>query len=167
MEMNGKNRRVHRVASLALLVFSLLYLGSSWRLKMGNLHNPGPGLFPSLIGVLLVVCTGMYGFLVLRERPGKDRGNEKSSGEGKNYRAIIGILVCTAIYPLVLEPIKFILSTLTASFVMLSFLRPKRFLFSFLLSLGIAVGSFLVFSRFFGVALPSGFIENLFFRIGG
>jgi hypothetical protein len=30
-----------------------------------------------------------------------------------------------------------------------------------------AVGAFLIFSRLFGVALPSGFLENLLFRIGG
>ena len=50
---------------------------------------------------------------------------------------------------------------------MLALLKPSRSLFSFFLALGMAVGSFLVFSRFLGVALPSGFLEDFLFRIGG
>jgi hypothetical protein len=49
---------------------------------------------------------------------------------------------------------------------MLVLLKPSRTLFSFFLALGMAVGSFLIFSFLLGVALPSGFLEDLLFRIG-
>jgi len=165
--MDGKSRRNHKITALALFAFSLLYFLSSFRLKVGSLRNPGPGLIPMVIGLLLVVCTGIYLWRIFRERSGKSESEEKPAGKGKNYRAIVGILACTAVYPVILEPLKFIISTMAASFIMLFLLKPKRITFSFLLSLAIAVGAFLIFSRFFGVALPSGFLENLLFRIGG
>ncbi len=165
--MDGKSRQSHKISALVLFLFSLIYLSSSLRLKMGSLRNPGPGLIPVFIGILLVVCTGIYLFLLFRARSEESRKDGKKAQEGKNYRAIVGILACTAVYPFILEPLKFIISTLTASVIMLSLLKPKKFLFSFLLSLGMAVGAFLIFSRFFGVALPSGPLENFLFRIGG
>jgi hypothetical protein len=165
--MNGKNQDIRKIASLALLVFSLLYGLSSFRLKMGTLRSPGPGLIPGVIGVLLVVCTGIYLFRVFGKGSERLAEEEKPAREGKNYRAIIGILACTALFPFILEPLKFIVSTMAASLVMLLLLKPTRWIFSFLLSLGMAVGAFLIFSRFFGVGLPSGFLENFLFRFGG
>ena len=165
--MDGKSRRNHKISSLALFAFSLVYFFSSFRLKMGTLRNPGPGLIPTVIGALLVICTGIYLWGIFLERSKKSPNQEQTPGPRKNYTAIVGILACTAIFPLILEPLKFILSTMAATFIMLFLLKPKRIIFSFLLSLGMAVGAFLIFSRFFGVALPSGFIENLLFRIGG
>jgi hypothetical protein len=159
--------RSQKIIALCLFGFSLFYFLGSFRLKLGSLKNPGPGLIPAAIGLLLVVFTALYLFRVLRVNPPEKEIKQAPSGAGKNYRAIAGVLICTAVYPFILEPLKFILATLAASFVMLVLLKPRQILFSFTLSLAMAVGSFLVFSRLFGVGLPSGFLETFLFRIGG
>lgn len=134
---------------------------------MGTLKNPGPGLIPAVLGVLLVGCTAFYLFQVFSKKTPENGDNKNRSTEGKNYRALAGVFACTLIYPFILEPLKFIISTFAAGSIMLVLLKPKKILFSCLLALGMAVGAFLIFSRLFGVALPSGFLENLLFRIGG
>lgn len=159
--------RSHKIIALCLFGFSLFYFLGSFRLKLGSLKNPGPGLIPAAIGLLLVVFTALYLFRVSRANPPEGENREAPSGAGKNYRAIAGVLICTAVYPFILEPLKFILSTLAASFVMFVLLKPRQILFALALSLAMAVGSFLVFSRLFGVGLPSGFLETFLFRIGG
>jgi hypothetical protein len=134
---------------------------------MGTFKYPGPGLIPVGIGALLLLCTGIYLAKVLRGKPPGEEKQAPSRGARKNYLAIFGILGCTLAYPFLLEYGKFILSTFAVAYVMLVLLKPSRSLFPFILSLGLAVGSFLIFSLLLGVALPSGCLEDLLFRMGG
>ena len=165
--MKGKSQLNKKIPSIALFGFSLFYFFSCFRLKMGTLHNPGPGLIPGVIGGFLVICTTIYLIRVFGKKSFRGERGETVPEAGRNYRAIIGILACTIVYPLILETLKFLLSTFTVAFVMLVLLKPKRPFFSLLLALGMAVASFLIFSRLLGVPLPSGFLEILLFRIGG
>jgi hypothetical protein len=159
--------RNQKITAFILFGFSLLYFFSSLRLKLGTFKNPGPGLIPVGVGALLVLCTGIYLARVLRVKPTAKEKQEQSPRGEKNYLSIFGILGCTLAYPFLLEYGKFILSTFAIAYVMLVLLKPSRTLFSFFLALGMAVGSFLIFSMLLGVALPSGFLEDLLFRIGG
>jgi len=165
--MIGNTPRNHKIIALFLFGFSLVYFFGSFRLKMGTLKIPGPGLIPVVLGGLLVFCSGFYLYRVVFQNRRESMGKEGSAEGDKNYRAITGVLACTLIYPFILEPLKFIIATFAAGFIMLFLLRPRRPLSSGFLALSLAVGAFLVFSRLFGVALPSGFLENLIFRIGG
>ena len=153
------------VIALALFGFSLFYFLSSLSLKMGTPKNMGPGFVPAMLGVLLVASTAFHLIRVYRGRPFKEE-TEPSPDETLNYWAVAGILACTAAYPLILETVKFVASTFVVGFAMLLLWKPRKFLFSFMLALGMALGCFFLFSRFFGVALPSGFLEGLLFRIG-
>jgi hypothetical protein len=165
--MIGNNPRNHKIIALVLFGFSLLYSLGSFRLKMGTLKIPGPGLIPAVIGVLLVICSGVYLYHIFSQNGPENMRKEKSTPGERNYRAIAGVLACTLIYPFILEPLKFISATSAAGFIMLFLIRPHRLFSSGFIALSLAVGAFLVFSRLFGVALPSGFLENWIFRIGG
>jgi len=163
--VDRKTYRKQFIISVALFGFSLFYFLSTLHLKMGTPRNMGPGFVPAMLGVLLLASTAFHLIRVYRALPSGEE-TERSPEEAKNYWAVAGILVCTAAFPLILETVKFIGSTSIVGFAMLLLWKPRNLLFSFLLSLGMAVGCFLLFSRFFGVALPSGFLEQLLFRIG-
>jgi hypothetical protein len=164
-KVDRKRYRKQIIISLALFGFSLFYFLSTLHLKMGTPRNMGPGFVPAVLGVLLLASTAFHLIRVYRGRPSEEE-TEQSPEEAKNYWAVAGILVCTAAYPLILETLKFVASTFLVGFAMLLLLKPRSLVFSFLFSLGMAVGCFFLFSRFFGVALPSGFLEGLLFRIG-
>ena len=163
--VDQKAYRKQILISLALIGFSLFYFLSSLHLKMGTPRNMGPGFVPAMLGVLLLVSTGFHLIRVYRARPSEEE-IESSPKKTKNYWAVAGILASTAAYPLILETVKFIAATFLVGFFMLLLWKPRKFFLSFLFSLGMAVGCFFLFSRFFGVALPSGFLETLLFRIG-
>lgn len=163
--MDRKTYRNQILISLALFGFSLFYFLSSLHLKMGTPRNMGPGFVPAMLGVLLLASTAFHLIRVYRARPSGEAA-ESPPEEAKSYWAVAGILACTAAFPLILETVKFVASTFIVCFAMLLLWKPRNFLFSFLFSLGMAVGCFFLFSRFFGVALPSGFLEGLLFRIG-
>ena len=136
-------------------------------MKFGSPRNPGPGFIPLIVGSLLLLCAAVYLIRVWSLKSGGGKEGEVPPGGGKNYPAIFGILGCTLAYPFLLGYANFILSTFAVAYAMLVLLKPSRRLSSFLLALGMAVGSFLIFSFLLGVALPSGFLEDLLFRIGG
>lgn len=164
--MDGKGRN-RKIISIALFAFSLIYLLSTLKLKMGTPKNPGPGFIPAWLGVLLIISTAFHLLRVFR-RGSTDETPDVSPPKGKkDYKAILGILACTLVYPFILETFKFLISTFLVSFFMLFLLRPRNPISSSIIGFGISVVSFVVFSRFLGVGMPSGILETLLFRIGG
>jgi putative tricarboxylic transport membrane protein len=164
--MEMKKQAKEKLTGVILFALSLVYLLSCWKLKIGTVKNPGPGFIPVVIGILLLICTAAYLIRVFAARPGEKAAPQEIAGE-KNYRAVVGIIAGTVIYPFILEPLKFIAATTALAFAMLLLLKPKKPVFSFLLALSLAVGCFLIFSRLLGMVLPSGFMEDFLFQVGG
>jgi len=163
--MDGNGRRKETIIALALLGFSALYLVSSFRMEIGSPRNPGPGFFPTVIGLLLTVCTGIYVMRVLRKSAAE--GRSAPSVAGRNYRAIAAIIASGILYPLILGTLKFLVSTFLVTCVMLYVLKPRKIFSSIFLALAMAIVSFMIFSRLLGVGLPMGPLEILLFNIGG
>ena len=134
---------------------------------MGVPKNPGPGFIPVIIGILLVSCTGFYMVRVFRKGGLEGKGEKTSEGEKKNYAAILGITACAILFPLILETLKFLMTTFVVSFFMFVVLKPKKRAFALFLAAGMSLSSFLIFARLLGVGLPMGFLETFFFRLGG
>ncbi len=163
--MTGTPARGQLVAALALLAFAVVYLVSGLPLAVGTPGRPGPGLVPRGIAVLLLLGTVAH-LLETLARP-RPRPAGPATGTGRrHHRALAGIVAGTLAYPFILEPLKFVAATAAVAFVMLVLLRPGRPVRSLLLATGLAVAFFVVFSRLLGVALPSGPLEHLLFRVG-
>jgi len=165
--MEGRSRVNEKITAAILLVFSLLYFFKGLSLQVGVPKNPGPGFIPFIIGILLVSCTGFYIVRVFRKGDLGGKGEKTSEDEKKNYVAILGITACAVLFPLILETLKFLITTFVVSFFMFLALKPKKRAFALFLAAGMSVASFLIFSRLLGVALPMGFLETFFFRLGG
>lgn len=158
--------RKEKITASVLWVFSLVYLYGCLRLKLGTADNPGPGFIPALVGILLFLCTGAYLYRVFRgKRLGKDTTEESPETES-NYRVVCGIVGSIIFYIFLVGYLKFIVTTLITVFGMLVFLRFKNLALSFLTAVAITVISFVIFARLLGVALPTGVLEELIFRIG-
>jgi hypothetical protein len=163
--VSGASRRKERVTAVLLFGTSLLYLFGTLRLKIGTGSNPGAGFVPLGIGSLLLLCTTIYMMRVLSVKHSDNGRMETGAKTSINFRVTIGILACMTGYALVLESLKYIVSTVALTFFMLVLLKPQRPILSFVTALVIAVASFVVISVLFEVALPFGFFEHLLFRI--
>ena len=165
--MEGRSRVNEKITAAILLVFSLLYFFKGLSLQVGVPNNPGPGFIPVIIGILLVSCSGFYMVRVFRKADLEGKGEGTSGEEKKNYVAILGITACAILFPLILETLKFLMTTFVVSFFMFLILKPKKRAAAFFLAAGMSMAAFLIFSRLLGVALPMGFLETFFFRLGG
>ncbi len=154
-----------RLAALALLLLAALYLAAAFRLKIGAPRAPGPGFLPVVIGVGLLVCAAVHLLQTLRvPRPVR---RPKEDTRSSQTRTVVGLLACTFIYPLCLNHLNFVTTTFLAVFTMLRILRYKSWAASALVGLLLAVACFLVFGLLLGVAVPSGPIEELLYRLRG
>lgn len=165
--MDENNPRREVVSAVVLVVFSTVYFVSGFRMNRGTIQEPGPGFLPLVIGILLVLCTSIFLAGALRRRTRSAEPVKAAVKEKKNYRAIFGILLCALVYPLILQRLKFIVSTFIVAMMMLILLQPKKPFFSLSLAAAMAVGTYVIFSVLLEVSLPMGFLETLFFRIGG
>jgi hypothetical protein len=151
--------------ALGLFGIALLYSIGCLGLKLGTLRKPGPGLFPSLIGVALLVSTAVHLYKVFAKPA--DTSASTEGAPAVNLGAWIGIAVCVFAYPALLMALDFVLSTFATVFAMLLILRFKTWPLCLLVSLFTAIVCFVVFAMLLGVALPSGFIETLLYRVRG
>jgi hypothetical protein len=154
-----------RITALGLFGFSVLYLYGGWHLKWGTMKNPGPGFMPSLVGVLLFICTGIH---VYRTFTGgrRDEGPSQGTGiHGPRYGVVLGIFACVVLFPLLLVHLKYLLCSSALVLVMLLLLRYKTPLMCLAAAVLISLVSYLIFARLLGVALPMGFAEEFIYAL--
>jgi hypothetical protein len=152
----------HKLTALSLFCFTILYLIGGWGLTLGTLRKPGPGLFPRLIGIGLLVSTGIYLFQSLRKKP-----TAESVPEAAHPRTVVLVAGAILVYPLLLYYANFITATFAVVYFMLIVLRYKGPVWDFFIALGLVIFSFMVFAMGLGVSLSVGPIEEIFFRLRG
>ena len=143
---------------LASLFFIALGIGvtvGAIRLGLGKIVEPEPGFFPFLSGVALTVLSLILFFQALIGR----RPRTRASGNLWRPAAIVMGLV---IYVLIFDEAGYILATIFLSVIVLRVLKPRAKWTFAVVSLILAVGSYLLFDRLLGVLLPNGILERFF-----
>lgn len=152
----------HKLTALSLFCFTLLYLIGGWGMKLGTLRKPGPGLFPRLIGIGLLISTGIYLLQALREKT-----TAESVPAASHPRTVVLLAGGLLVYPLLLYYLNFIAATFAVVYFMLIVLRYKGPVWDFFIALGMVILSFMVFAMGLGVSLSVGPIEEIFLQLKG
>src|SRR5512143_3770811 len=106
MHRSSIPRRIRETrSSLFLILFSSFICVESYRIGLGTMSSPGPGLFPFCGGFILCILS-----LVEILNPSVDEGKLESGEAGGKYRVALVLLALTA-YGVVLERLGFLLVT--------------------------------------------------------
>lgn len=151
-----------KLTALSLFCFSILYLIGGWELKLGTLRKPGPGLFPRLVGIGLLVSTGVYLWQALRKE-----AESKPSPESAKPRIVVMLAGAILVYPLLLYFLNFIPATVAVVYFILIVLKFKGPVWDFVIALGLVIFSFVVFAMGLGVSLSVGPIEEILLQLRG
>jgi hypothetical protein len=154
---NGEERR-QRIGALALVAFGLLVI---WRsvadLPFGTVDNPGPGLTPFALAVLLVV------FALWTIRGGASTAREPIETESEDAvtepgaaRHAVFVIVGIVAAALGFNLLGYRLTILTLLLFYLGIVERKPTIPVLLVSVGIAYGSHALFVHVLKVSLPSG-----------
>lgn len=163
--MEETSNRREKIAALVLFVFSLIYLYGCMRLRIGRVHNPGPGFLPLVVGILLICFTGLNLWRALRKGATTGDIAQTAPPVGSNILIPLGTAAFVLAYPFLLSGLKYILSTFLVMFFMLAINKYKGIGFNALIALVIAIASFVFFCMILGVVLPMGKLETLILQI--
>jgi hypothetical protein len=119
-----------RAASLLFLLTGIYGFFFSIQLPMGKWNEPGPGVFPIALSILLLVS-------------------------GVSWLKIIGI---TALLILVFNQGGYLVASSLYLFVLLFWVSRYRIIVSIPLALSIAIGSWYFFQKVLSVQLPKGLL---------
>ena len=140
---------------IAALVLSFLYLWGALGYSRGTINQPGPGLYPLFVGVLLVVAS--IGSIVTDFV--KPAQSELEIPKGKDLVRVLTVLGGAVAYGLLLPYAGHLLSSMLTIFVVLHAMKLSSWSLKIGVTILIALGSYYLFDILLRVPLPRGFLR--------
>ena len=135
---------------------------SSYKLKLGDLAHPGPGLLPFLAGLGLFILSMTVFLRGGISDHGKAKGI-KELWEGTNWSKTVIVAVALLLYALIFCHLGFLLSTILLLIFLLRAIEPVRWFAAVGGAIIASFASFAVFALWLQVQLPRGIIERFCF----
>ena len=149
-----------RAAGLMFLLTGLYGLYFSVPLPMGKWNEPGPGVFPITLSILLLI-SGVSWF-ILGKGDAVEKSQEKKAGWRDNVKALstpLKIVGITALLVLTFNRVGYLVAATLYIFILLLWVSRYRIIVSTLLALSIGIGSWYFFEKVLSVQLPKGLLS--------
>ena len=138
-----------RLSGTILVLLGLFVLWERRVLPLGTHNQPGPGYFPLLLAILLIIFGG-----ILIARGGLTRAFRSLSWSEAPHA--IAILACSVFATLFMERIGYRITMIIILGFLLGAMERIRLWQALTLTLGLALGSFWLFDSLLRVPLPRG-----------
>lgn len=149
-------RRADRIISIILIAIGAGYLAYNTRYNWGTAEAPGPGFFPFVMGLLLLLLSlrllAATVFSAATAKPATD-GEADGPLAWRRPALMVAILV---LYILILDQAGYPLSTLALLLVSFRVLGATGWLKSTAISVGLVAFTYLLFVVWMQVPLPAG-----------
>ncbi len=148
-----------RAASLLFLCTGIYGFFFSVQLPLGRWNEPGPGVFPFTLSLLLLL-SGAAWFIRGKRTTVENGGEEKAGGFAfiKNLATPVKIVILTALFILVFNRAGYLITSTLYLFILLLWVSRYRIVVSAALAVAIGVGSWYFFAKILVVQLPRGFL---------
>ena len=145
-----------RGGSLIFLAAGIYGLVFSIGLPFGRWNEPGPGVFPLALSILLCI-SGIAWFI-----RGKTKGEARKSAVLKEfphkYATAAQIVGLTGVFILVLEPLGYLLTSVLYLFSLFLWVCRYRLWVAAVFAITFGAGSWLFFEKLLTTPLPKGFL---------
>jgi hypothetical protein len=144
-------------AAISLFVFGAITAALSLQLSLGTLRAPGSGLFPLVLGLMLMgLAAGQVVQLRLSQPklPAEPAAAEPVGDD--STRRVLLFIGAVAVATALLEPLGYLLVSLLLMLALLQVLAFRRWGLSGWISLLTAGACYMVFVRWLKIPLPSG-----------
>ena len=148
-----------RTAGLLFLASGIYGFYYSVQLPMGRWNEPGPGVFPFTISLLLLI-SGAVWFIRGKRGKAEKREGEKAGAFAflRNLATPLKIVGLTALFILVFNRVGYLITSSLYLFILLLWVSRYKVIVSAALAVGIGVGSWYFFAKILAVQLPQGFL---------
>lgn len=140
---------IDRLSGAVLVLLGLFVVWERRVLPLGNHSQPGPGYFPLLLAILLVVL----GILLVLRGGSSSPFRSLSWSEAPHAFAILG---CSLFATLFMERVGYRLSMLVIMGFLFGIVERLRLWQTFALAFGFSLGTFYLFDTLLRVPLPRG-----------
>jgi membrane-associated HD superfamily phosphohydrolase len=140
------------------MVLSLMVIVLSYKIGLGELHNPGPGLMPFYVSVLLFIIS----FCLLLRYLLKRCYKEKTIKEGRSqieFWKIATVVVSLIAYSLFLEKVGFLIATFILVTILFKTAGIKRWSLTLMGSVLTVLVAYFLFTHL-GLSFPRGIFQS-------
>jgi len=148
-------RKLELIASIFLVIFSVVACREAHKLPFGRWGVPGPGLYPFLLGALLLAFSIIY---LLRSLKSWRREDEVRLWDGLRWKKVILVLALLVAYALLMERVGFVLCTFFFLVVLFRWVDRQRWYWVYAGSLGIDIICYVIFKLWLMIQLPRGIL---------
>lgn len=142
------------------VVIGIAVMAVSYRMSLGSLHTPGPGLMPFLLGsLLLAVSLPILAGSLVHFRKAAPLPGEKEIWKGVEFKNVLIILVSLVAYALLLEGLGFLLTTFIFLFILFATFDSRKWLLALGASLLTVLFTYILFVVALRVELPPGLLR--------
>jgi len=128
----------------------------SIRLKVGTFLLPEPGFYPFFVGLLLM---GIAFVLLVQSCLGRGDASQQPHDAIGDLRRPMILLSSMGLYTAVMNPIGYVLPTVLVAAVVLRIAGVTSWKVVGPISVGLSVGTYVLFSRVLGIDLPAGVLS--------
>jgi putative tricarboxylic transport membrane protein len=147
------------IFSTFLFVLSLAYTQIALGFTFYSNSRPGPGFLPTVVGVLLVIFTGLTLYQQVKEL--KNKKSENVSEEKGHSKDVAILIVLIALSVLLLNILGGLIVMLLFVFANLHFFNKGKHIQNVITSIVVSTSIFLLFEMWLNAGIPKG-IFNLF-----
>lgn len=147
------------MSSLAWMIIAALFCRGAIGLGLGDLHEPGPGFFPFLMSLFIILFSTLIliSSLIKGEESPPDPG-KKFWPDREGQKKILLTVGSLFLYVLALEYLGFILCAFSLMFFLLKFVEPQKWT-TVLFGAGLtAFMSYTIFDLWLRVPMPVGLL---------
>lgn len=152
-------KRGEIIAGIVILIFGGITVILSLRMPIGTFRAAGTGLFPLLLGILLMILSVLFLFnLLLRKEKDLEEKEAPVEASPGSIKPVILFLGMMALATLFLNSLGYPLIAFLLMAALLKILGMKRWPVNILLSLATAAASYFLFVQWLKIPLPKGWL---------
>lgn len=146
-QLAGRSEKISRVITLLVLAgFGIFAFAASWEVGLGSLQDPGPGLWPLITSVGILIPAAALVFV--------DRREDYEAWSRKSLRLVLALVVLVLYIPAFLSA-GFLISSLVLLIVWLRWFGNESWRWTLVVSAASSIGLFILLDVLLGVPLPT------------
>jgi putative tricarboxylic transport membrane protein len=149
-------REKDRVSSLLFLAVAIGICYGSIRLSLGDIHSPGPGFFPFLVGGILCLLSLAVFLRSLSELPGDER--KPFWPNPKRHFKMAYVIIALILYTIGMNYLGFSLTTFLFLVFLMRYIDPQRWSVVLSVSILSTIIALWAFKYWLDVSLPTGIL---------
>ena len=151
-------KRDEAIVGVVIFLFGLITTVLSLKMAIGTFRIAGTGMFPLILGILLVILSGTFVLKISLQGKERQVKKEASIESSESPKALILFLGTMALVTLIFNKLGYPLSAFLLMLALLRVLGVKRWRLTLPLSLMTAVVCYFLFVHWLKIPLPKGWI---------